>query len=180
MARSPEHGPGRHAAPCRRRADADRPDRSPQAPPAGAHRRRARLGCAEDRGLPGRVRRSAARFATDTASDPETPGCARDPAPRSRRPPMKMRPECGPLQPGDQAQQCGLAAAARPQQRHEFAGPDGKIDRIEHRQRLAMKIELMADLSPAGPARRARAAAATIAADPSARTAADRAGGTAA
>ena len=50
-----------------------------------------------------------------------------------------------PLQPGDQPQQGGLAAAARPQQRDEFAGPDGKIDRIEHRQRLPMKIELMAD-----------------------------------
>ena len=50
-----------------------------------------------------------------------------------------------PLQSGNQAKQCGLAAAARPQQRDEFAGPDGKVDRIQHRQRLAMKIELMAD-----------------------------------
>ena len=50
-----------------------------------------------------------------------------------------------PLQSGDQAEQGGLAAAAWPQQRDEFAGSDGKIDRIEHRQRLPMKIELMVD-----------------------------------
>src|SRR4029077_11257564 len=46
---------------------------------------------------------------------------------------------------GDQAEQGGLAAAAGPQQRDEFAGSDGKIDRIQHRQWLAMKVEPMTD-----------------------------------
>ena len=58
---------------------------------------------------------------------------------------MKMRPESWPLQSGNQAKQGRLAAAARPQQRDEFARSDGKIDRIQHRQRLPMKIELMVD-----------------------------------
>ncbi len=42
------------------------------------------------------------------------------------------RPASGAVQPGDQAQQGGLAAARRPQQRDEFAARDRQIDAIEH------------------------------------------------
>ena len=46
-------------------------------------------------------------------------------------PPMRMRPRSRTLEPGDAAQRGRLAAAARPEQRDEFARPDGETDVVD-------------------------------------------------
>ena len=88
-----------------------------------------------------------------------------------------------PVQPGDEAQQGGLAAAARPEQGDELAGLGAQIDAVEHRQQAALQLELVADVADlervAGAGGSIARAAATIARAPSARRAAGRAGGTA-
>ncbi len=73
-------GPAPHVAPSHRKAGADRHDRSHLVRPAGAPRRCGRAEPAVDHALPDREPHSALPCATDTASDPGTPGCERDQA----------------------------------------------------------------------------------------------------
>jgi hypothetical protein len=50
------------------------------------------------------------------------------------------------LEPGDEAQQRGLAAAGRTEQRDKFPGLDGDADVAQHRQLGAVDVEGEADL----------------------------------
>ena len=60
-------------------------------------------------------------------------GGTRTPGPVSVRSPTTTVPASGTLQAGDDAQQGGLAAAARAQQRQRVAGGDLHVDALQHR-----------------------------------------------
>src|SRR5690349_7142801 len=51
------------------------------------------------------------------------------------------------IEPRDEAQQGGLAATARPEQRDEFAGLDREADVVEHRERFAAQRKAMTDVA---------------------------------
>ncbi|SOZ27970.1 hypothetical protein CBM2608_B130128 [Cupriavidus taiwanensis] len=91
------------------------------------------------------MRRCPRPGAMDTAWDPGTPRCARDPA-RDGHAILPDFSRGGLVQARDQAQQRGLAAAAGTEQGDEFTRRDGEVDVVEYRQPVGAVAKPVADL----------------------------------